>query len=242
MLFFELEGDYAVSAKTSYTISCPQCSQEQAVELFDSVNLEDTPEARDLLMTNKLNRVECAACGFAFRVDKPLLYHDPGRRQLIYWIPAGMGDAAAGQRAFESALRELRAALPEGVEPPAVNLVFARVELVERIYLLDAGLDPRIIEYIKYLIFSNNNLKVSPAGKNLLFNAEDSTPENLCFVIQDAPTGRFESVLMYRREAYQALCELFAQEEQRAKLVEMFPGPYLSARMVILAAGENRDN
>lgn len=223
-----------MSQKKTYSISCPKCHQELQVELYEAVNTGLDPILRDGVLRNQLNQVVCEQCEASFRVDKPLLYNDPSRRIMIYLVPLRQKSIAAGQEEFAQCLRQMSGLLPQDLEVPDVHLVFSQVELVERIFLLEAGLDERVVEYVKYLIYSRNLGKLNPAQKILLFNAEDSTAEQLCFVVQDAQTRHLEALLHFERKAYTALCELFDTDEHTANLLEMFPGPYVSARALYL--------
>ena len=222
-----------MSQKKPYNIRCPKCAQEQEIELFESVNVTAEPGLREALMHNQLNSVTCAGCAFTFQVHKPLLYHDPARRFMIYWLPVPAGAEETGERQFADLLLQLAAQQADGTPLPAMHLVFSRTELVERIFLLEAGLDERLIEYVKHLMYLNNSGKLDPAHKALLFNTQDSTPENLCFVAQDVDTRKMEAMLHYSRKAYEALAEMFQAEEKMRMLRELFPGPYISARALL---------
>ena len=231
-----------MSQKTAYNIRCPKCQHDQSVELYESINVQTSPELKKLLMANQLNTVKCEQCELTFRVDKPLLYHDPKRRFMIYQIPVKDNAVEDGEREFTESLGRLSGVMPKDIQAPDVSLVFSRTELVERIFLRDAGLNERIIEYIKYMIYSRNAGKVNPAKKNLLFDVEDSTPEALCFVVQDVESKKLESVLQYDRKTYTALCETFDKDDQTPTLLELFPGPYISARRLILKEASEPDS
>jgi hypothetical protein len=204
------------------------------VELHESVNVKTDPGLKDELMRNRLNAVTCPQCQLSFRVDKALLYTDPDRRLLIYWLPVAGDQIEDGEEQFSDWIRDMGQVLPDGLRAPDVHLVFTRTELIERIFLKEAGLDERIIEYIKYLIYAKNAGKMNPADKVLLFNAQDSTDETLRFVVQDVATRQFEAALDYSREAYKAIVETFGAEEKTADLLELFPGPYVSARALMV--------
>lgn len=223
-----------MSDQHNYRIACPRCRHEQAVALYESVNVKADPSLRDRLMANQLNTVTCEGCGFGFRVDKNLVYSDPERRLLIYWIPTPEDRHHEGEQQFAALLRDMTGALPDDVRPPDVHLVFSRIELVERIFLIEAGLNERLVEYIKYLIYTRNAARVNPAHKILLFNAQDSTPQHLCFVVQDAASRKLEAMLQFERKTYDALDETFNAAEKSADLLELFPGPYISARALLL--------
>lgn len=223
-----------MSKKSTYRIACPKCGHEQSVELYESVNVMTDPALKDQLLQNQLNGVTCGGCGFGFRVDKQLVYNDPAHRLLIYWYPADEAAYEDDEDRFLAAVADIARALPDDVQAPSVHLVFNRTELIERIFMKEAGLDERIIEYIKYTMFTHNAKKLDPAAKALLFNAYDSTDTTLCFVVQDVATRKFEAVLHYDRSSYDALKTAFADEEKAFDLLELFPGPHISARHNLL--------
>ena len=231
-----------MSQQKTYNIRCPKCQHDQSVQLYESINVKTLPDLKKLLMANQMNTVTCEQCTLTFRVDKPLLYHDPSRRFMIYQIPLGENAIEAGEREFTDSVGRLSGLIPKDIPAPDVSLVFSRAELVERIFLHDAGLNERIIEYIKYMIYTRNSAKVDAARKILLFDAEDSTPEALCFVVQDAESRKLEFVLQYDRKTYAALCETFDKDDQTPTLLELFPGPYISARRLVLKETSETDS
>ncbi|MCX7008516.1 MAG: CpXC domain-containing protein [Kiritimatiellaeota bacterium] len=222
-----------MSQKKNYSIRCPKCANEQEVDLFESVEVGSEPALREALMLNQLNAVTCTGCEFAFQVHKSLLYHDAKRGFMIYWLPVPAGAEEAGERQFADMLLQLATQQLEGVPLPQMHLVFSRTELIERIFLLEARLDERVIEYVKHLMYLNNTGKLDPVQKALLFNAQDSTDENLCFVVQDVATRKMEAMLHYSRKAYTAMAEMFRAEEKMRMLRELFPGPHISARTLL---------
>jgi hypothetical protein len=227
-----------MSQKQIYPIRCPKCGVQEDVELYDSINVQTDANLREELMANRLNGVVCSSCAFEFRVDKSMLYHDPSRDLMIYWIPVGPDDRKRGQQEFRDTIAQMTAVVPDQMNLPEIHLVFTRTELVERIFVCEAGLNARIVEYMKYMLYLKNIKQYPPADCVFLFNAHDSSTDQLCFVIQDAETLKFESVLSYERAAYDALLETFDQDEQTATLLELFPGPYMNARDLLREDGE----
>jgi len=222
-----------MSAQKTYNIRCPKCGHEQKVELYDSINVTQQPDLKTALFENRLNRILCQSCEASFRIDKPLLYHDPGRNILIHWMP----DTAVSREEildeFDKSMEELRSALPADIEPPRVRLVFTRTELVELIFIIEAGMEERVVEYIKYTIHMQNPGRVPPAGKQLLLNVQDSTAEELLFAVQNAETFELEDVLRYPRAAYRNIRDMYNKNPE--ELTELFPGPYISARGELMA-------
>lgn len=221
-----------MSAQKTYSIRCPQCGHEQNVELYDSINVSQQPELKNTLFENRLNRIVCEDCDASFRIDKPLLYHDPDRNILIHWMPDNAVSRDAILDEFDKSMEELRAALPEGVETPRVRLVFERVELVELIFLVEAGMEERVVEYIKYTVHSQNPKRLAPEKKQLLLNVQDSTTDELMFAIRDVETSQLEEVLRYSREAYRGVRKMY--KDNPDEFIELFPGPYINARAALL--------
>ena len=220
-----------MSQKRKHEIACPLCGREQEVELWDSINVDSEPELREALLLNRINRVECAGCHKGFRIDKPLIYQDREQDIFIHFDPL-VGDRTLEEveQSFRAAMDEMNRLLPKDVPVPETHLVVEWGELIERIFLLEEGLDARLVEHIKYMMFQQNEDKLPAQHKGLLFDAQDSTDEQLCFVVQDRKTRKLEAVLNFSRADYEALVNIFDADDQLALLEEQFPGPYLNGR------------
>ena len=202
------------------------------MELWDSINVDSEPELREALLLNRVNRVECAGCGKGFRIDKPLVYRDREQDIFVHFDPLTGGRVLADvEKSFREAMAELNRLLPKDVPPPEAHLVVEWSELIERVFLLEEGLDARLVEHIKYMMFQQNEGKIPASQKGLLFDAQDSTDEQLCFVVQDRSTKKLEAVLNFSRADYEALVNVFDSEDQLVLLEEQFPGPYLNGRL-----------
>lgn len=222
-----------MSRSNHYNISCPSCGVQQQVDLYEAINVSTDPQLKDALMQNWLNRVECPDCGATFRVDMPLLYSDPRNNILIHWMP----ESAQMPREqileeFDQTLDQINEMMPDDVTVPSVRLVLSRVELVELIFLIEGGYNQRVVEYVKYSIYTRNLEMVDPQRYRLLLNVEDSTEDELCFVMQDVNSLELGKILRYGRAAYTSMCEL--HDETPEEFLEMFPGPCISARNLLL--------
>ncbi len=221
-----------MSQKRTHEIACPFCGREQTVDLWDSLDVDRDPELREALLAGRINRVECAGCRKSFRIDLPLVYHDRERDVFIHYEPlAGGRTLEQAEQGFREAVRELQKAWPPDVVPPEIHLVIEWSELVERVFLLEEGLDARLVEHVKYLMYRQNPAKLPAETKNLLFDAQDSTDAQLCFVVQDRATRKLEALLNFARADYEALVNVFDSGEQLALLEEQLPGPYVNGRL-----------
>lgn len=214
----------------TYPIQCPECKSQQDEVLYDSIDVGKEPELRRQALENRLNAVVCASCGFKFRIDKNLLYHDSRAGWMIYLSPHRMEEAEEARLEFDRVLNDLNEVMPSGKSPPPVDLVISRIEMVERIFVREAELNPKVIEYVKYLIYTRNLDQFMPENHALLLNGQECTEETLCFVVQDVETRKLETLLHYKRETYESLVDLLAQDGELSLVHQLFPGPYVSAR------------
>ena len=214
-------------------ITCPFCGTHQEIRLVEVLNAQSDPSLKEDLMRNKLNRVTCTDCGNNFRVDLPLLYTDSKLDIMIHWVPEN--DSASREQIleeFDEVIEHINSDSSLKGSTPNVRLVTTRVELVELIYLMEAGMNQRIVEYIKYNIFTRNQEKIDPKIHRLLLNVEDSTVDELFFVTQNVEDQKLGQVLRYGRSAYDSLVDLFSEDSE--EFMDMFPGPCISARDLIL--------
>ena len=224
-----------MSQKSHHDIACPGCGAELCVELYDSVLVDEEPGLRTDLLTGKLNRVTCGKCGKSFRVDQPLVYHDREQEIFIHYHPlVGGATMETAVDAFNRAMAELRRLVPAGMRLPETHLVLEWSELAERIFVLEEGLEPRVVEHIKYMMFQQNPGKLDASAKGLLFDAQDSTDEQLCFVVQDRASRRLEAMLHFARKDYEALLNVFGSGQGLKLLMDQFPGPVVNGRLKFL--------
>lgn len=222
-----------MSRSKQYTITCPGCGAQQEVELYEAINVSTDPALKLALLENRLNRVMCADCDADFRIDLPLVYNDPEHQMLIHWIPETTDRSWRRiVEEFDRTMEQINALLPTDVQAPTVRLVLTRVELVELLFLLEVGMNQRVVEYVKYSIHTRNPEKADPRMFRLLLSVQDSTDDELCFVLQNAETNELGTVLRYDRAAYQSMCEL--HDETPEEFFELFPGPLISARALLL--------
>ncbi|MEA2069092.1 MAG: CpXC domain-containing protein, partial [Verrucomicrobiota bacterium] len=175
-----------MSISRTVNITCPSCGTQQDVELYDAITVDSEPHLKDALMQNQLNRVECRDCELSFRIDLPMLYNDPASKILIHWVPE-TGESTREQilEEFDLSMERMNEMMSGDIEVPSVRLVLSRVELVELIFIIESGLDQRVVEYVKYSIYTRNLEKIDPHKFRLLLNVQDSTEEEFCFVMQD---------------------------------------------------------
>lgn len=82
-----------MSKISSVTITCPECSHSQAVEVYSSINVTLDPKLRDEFSSHRINIFECEKCGLKQPVETDFMYHDMKNKFIVYVIPDGNFEA-----------------------------------------------------------------------------------------------------------------------------------------------------
>lgn len=159
-----------MSLSEEQPITCPGCTATSVARIHRSVNVTTDPALKEQLLTGRLFTFACPSCGRASRVVHPeLVYHDMRRGYLLQMDALGKFDAAS--------LRGLVGSLP-----PVTRVVRDSNALLEKVKVLDAELDDRVIEVLKLVLasqapdqpatrylFEGTGTPSNPAGRDLRF-------------------------------------------------------------------------
>ena len=132
-----------MSTEISRPVSCPRCGEAVETRMWPGINAEVNPNLREQVLQETLFNWTCPACGYVAQMAYPCLYHDKGRKLMVYLVPNGGKeelDAVDVDRAF-----------------PQIGYVQKRVvsslaELKEKILIFEAGLDDRAVELVKWAL------------------------------------------------------------------------------------------
>jgi hypothetical protein len=179
-------------------VTCPACGVERDSRLVSSINTRSSPELKQQLLLGALNRHDCA-CGKRVQLASNVLYHDPDADYYCQVCPGGA-------RATETAVAVLRGSGATGTQ----RIVSSLNALIEKVKLLDAGLDDWAIELLKVVLLASRG--VSQLDRVILFEARDR--DVLHWILFD------------EAGAPQALgCPLAAYEELRRERAGARPSP-----------------
>jgi len=130
-----------LSSSTTQTIACPSCGRQQSFVLWQSINVTLDPGLKEKLKSGELTTFQCNHCERRAEVVFSLLYHDMDKRWMFWLVPEGKLPPG------------LSSGLPKEHLPGyLLRLVRSRNELVEKLNVLDAGMDDRVVAAIKLLL------------------------------------------------------------------------------------------
>lgn len=68
-------------------LTCPHCQAENEAAVWDSINAQLDPQAKEQLLEGKINILTCSRCGVSSPIDAPLLYHDMEKEFGVEYYP-----------------------------------------------------------------------------------------------------------------------------------------------------------
>jgi len=156
-------------------VRCPACNTEQDVQLVQTIDTRENPADKDKLLAGELNVLACA-CGKRTQLAANVLF-----KQDDYYCQVVPG----GEKAMDEAAAAFAASGVDGRR----RLVPSLNALVEKVKLLDAGLDDRPIEMAKVLLLAS----IGELDRVLLFDARDADLVHWVMFDEDGKPERVSS-------------------------------------------------
>lgn len=135
-----------MSQSAMQEITCPKCGKKTSFLVWDSINTMKDPEMKEKVRNDEAFRFHCPACGASALLNYNFLYHQQEDKVLIYV-------SADGEDASEMAqILDQRGNAFDGYRKRIVRSYNA---FKEKLLILDAGFDDRIVEIIKSSVWDN---------------------------------------------------------------------------------------
>lgn len=71
-------------------VTCPRCNSINDVLIWETINSQLNPEAKEKLLSHDINKLKCIKCGFEAMLRVPLLYHDMVEKYMVQFFPFDM--------------------------------------------------------------------------------------------------------------------------------------------------------
>lgn len=144
-----------MSMERKEILACPKCGHKQDFVIWQSLNGDIDPVAKQQLLDGELFNFKCEECGNVSNVDYPILYHDMTHEAMIYYV-----DENSVEQAYQAMVG---AENKIGIEMSGYRrrIVTKQSSLREKAIIFDYGLDDRVIEIIKLIYHTNANNQVS---------------------------------------------------------------------------------
>ncbi len=195
-------------------IECPKCRAEGDFVIWQSINTQLDPETKDKVLNGEIFRFKCPKCGNVVNVQYDCLYHQMEDQRMIHLVgPDGPVDEAvdALNKIADGSMMPGAELMDSGY---TFRIVRSQNQLREKIYILDQGLDDRVIELMKVIIISNMMIQ-QPEIKvaEFLLEINEGAPERFAVRTEDDKWGS----VPFRQEFYDKIREDMIDPEDDGK-------------------------
>ncbi|MBQ7541573.1 MAG: CpXC domain-containing protein [Clostridia bacterium] len=157
-----------MSMRQKKTITCPKCAHVQDYVVWQSLNGDLDPEAKQQLLDGTLFRFECSKCGQKIMVNYGMLYHDMSNKAMVFFVDKGSVDEAL------ATMRDNEQRFGMGKAGYHQRIVTDQNALREKAIIFDQKLDDRVIEIIKLFCYPNAVKRAPDANiRSVYFMAAD---------------------------------------------------------------------
>ncbi len=70
---------------------CPRCKAPVVAEVEQLFDLNVNPQAKQRLLSGRVNIIQCPSCGYEGMLGTPIVYHDPEKELLLTFVPSELG-------------------------------------------------------------------------------------------------------------------------------------------------------
>lgn len=182
-----------MSTEIRKEVCCPDCGAKTTARMWSGINAEVNPNLRLSVLDESLFDWRCPQCGYEAMLAYPCLYHDKGRRFMIYILPGKPDPAkAAGIGAQFPQLRGVRK-----------RVTGSLATLKEKILLFEDGLDDRAAELVKLLLAMVLERGKGKRVEQGFYCSSDGAADRIGFSFfvegEEEPVRRMTSFAAYRQ-------------------------------------------
>ena len=182
-----------MSTEIRKEVCCPDCGAKTTARMWSGINAEVNPNLRLSVLDESLFDWRCPQCGYEAMLAYPCLYHDKGRRFMIYILPGKPNPAkAAGIGAQFPQLRGVRK-----------RVTGSLATLKEKILLFEDGLDDRAAELVKLLLAMVLERGKGKRVEQGFYCSSDEAADRIGFSFfvegEEEPVRRMTSFAAYRQ-------------------------------------------
>ena len=137
-------------------ITCPKCQHSSDFDIWESINTQLDPELKAAVRDRSAFLFTCPECGTQTYIDYGFLYHQMEDRIMIHYansdenaeeIKEMLRERGDSEDGFDSMINNLIK------ENYLIRIVRSQNQLREKLAIFDAGLDDRLIEIFKVIVF-----------------------------------------------------------------------------------------
>ncbi len=125
-------------------LHCPSCNAQGTKAIQSRICICDNTESKQDILTGSFFEWECPECSSRFFIKNPFLYNDSENKFMVYYIP----DYTEASHKVPTIIKTKK---EYDTQNSTLRIAINYVDFVEKIRILESGLDDRVIETVKLL-------------------------------------------------------------------------------------------
>lgn len=207
-----------------HQLPCPSCHKDIDFETYQFIEFGRDPEVKEKILKGTLFSARCGECGARFLAPFPVLVHVPAMNAMVQFSPLAEGESLEekvktltdGIAEQQHLFQEFLPGVSDKMEMP-LRLTLTPVEFFEKVAILDAGLDDRVMEIMKGLMLEN--LATDPDWSDVrgfLFSRAKGEAAFLALDASRRPVAQFP----FDREMFDNLASQLTFADNRRVLID----------------------
>jgi hypothetical protein len=156
-------------------ITCPGCGEPGTREMQKRVCISKHPEIKDDIISGSYFEWKCPKCEKRFFIDDVFLYNDDEHKFMVYYVPGFREDVLKVPTVIKTDA-------DYDTQHSILRVASSFIGFVEKIRILEEGLDDRAIEAVKVLYSAAFSEANGEDVYNMLFE-ETGESGALCFAV-----------------------------------------------------------
>jgi len=170
-----------MSMERTISITCPGCGNSSDFVIWQSINTVMDPEMKQAVRDGSAFAFTCPHCKQTRNVDYGFLYHQMDDKIMIHYATSDeeaeeVEKMYAPGHKIDEMLVDLRA------EDYMIRIVRSHNQLLEKLAIIDAGLDDRLVEIYKVFLLANTQKEKPELGNAEILMLTDDGKHYLQFL------------------------------------------------------------
>lgn len=144
-----------MSKSLQIEVTCPKCNTKHPFMMWESINTMLDPEMKQAVRDKSAFLFECPECGTKTNTDYPTLYHQMEDRIMIHYVQTDEDEDSIKNMLKGDGENSMFKDMLDA--DYLIRIVRSQNEFLEKLHILDAGLDDRVIEVIKTIVWASFN-------------------------------------------------------------------------------------
>lgn len=174
-----------MSKPTMISAQCPNCQADIEIPYYEDVNVTTEPTLKEAILSGDFFKYTCPSCGETLPIAGPFLYHDQDATAMFYFCPPGFDQST---EKLNEMLQMIESMEGDRASHYQARFVSSIDKLMEKIYILDAGLDDRIVELVKLAYLKHYAADLQSKGRvraTLFMPGLDDEEAQIVFMLGD---------------------------------------------------------